>query len=100
MDEAKLMNSFYSKSNLSHVEAGDVLSEDLIFDEHGHQVTSRQELHQHVQERAVLERCVELNQPRTVCIRENVTLGTYVRQLIFFVLYHLSTLAHNHPPTK
>lgn len=55
MYEAKLVDSFNCKSNLSHVETCDILSEDFILDEHGHQVTTGQELHEHVKEGIVLE---------------------------------------------
>lgn len=41
MYEAKLVYSFYRKSDLSHVEASDILGEDLVLDEHGHQVATR-----------------------------------------------------------
>lgn len=66
VNEAELVDSFYCKSDLSHVEASDVLSEDLVLDEHSHQVTTRQELHKHVQESIVLEGCVQLDDPRAV----------------------------------
>ena len=55
MDEAQLVNSVYCEGNLSHVEACDVLGKDLVLDEHGHQVTTGQELHEHVEEGVVLE---------------------------------------------
>lgn len=58
MDEAQLVHSFQSKGNLGHVEAGNVLGEDLVLDQHGHQVTTRQELHEHVEEGRILERSV------------------------------------------
>lgn len=48
MYEAELVNSLNGERDLGHVEASDVLCEDLILDEHGHQVTTGQELHEHV----------------------------------------------------
>jgi hypothetical protein len=46
--KAKLVNSLDSERNLSHVKASNVLCEDLVLDEHGHEVATRQELHEHV----------------------------------------------------
>jgi hypothetical protein len=66
VNETKLVDCFYRKRDLGHVEARNVLCEDLVLDEHGHQVTTRQELHQHVQEGVVLEGGVQLDDPRTV----------------------------------
>jgi hypothetical protein len=48
MYKAKLVDSFNSERDLGHVEARNVLCEDLVLDEHGHQVTTRQKLHEHV----------------------------------------------------
>ena len=90
MNEAKLMDGFYSKGDLSHVEASDILGEDLILDKHGHQITTRQELHQHVQERVVLERRVQLDHPRTVRLGQDITLGPDVRKLILLELRGVS----------
>jgi hypothetical protein len=56
--EAKLVNSFYRKRNLGHVEARNVFGEDFVLDQHSHQVATWQELHEHVEEGVVLERCV------------------------------------------
>ena len=55
MEEAKLVDSFDSHDNLCHVEPGDILREDLILDEHGHQVTTRQELHEQIEVCVILE---------------------------------------------
>ena len=55
MYEPEFVYSLNGQSDLGHVESGDVFGEDLVLDQHGHQVSSRQELHQHVQERLVLE---------------------------------------------
>jgi hypothetical protein len=48
MYKAKLVDSLDSECDLSHVEASDVLCENLVLDEHSHQITTRQELHEHV----------------------------------------------------
>lgn len=74
MYKAKLVHSFYCKNNLSHVKASDVLCEDFVLDEHRHQVTSGQELHEHVEKGIVLEGGVQLDNPGAVCLGKNVTL--------------------------
>lgn len=66
MDEAKLVNSLNSQGELCHVEAGNVFGEDLIFDEHRHQVSAWQKLHEHVQERGILKRGMELDNPGAI----------------------------------
>lgn len=48
MDEAQLVDGFYCQRDFCHVKSSDVLREDLILDEHSHQVATRQELHEHV----------------------------------------------------
>lgn len=73
MYKTKLVNSFYRKRNLGHVEARDVFGEDFVLDQHGHQVTTWQELHKHVEEGVVLKCCVQLDNPWTVGLCENVT---------------------------
>jgi hypothetical protein len=40
MDEAEFVNRLNGKRDFGHVETGDVLGEDFILDEHGHQVTT------------------------------------------------------------
>jgi hypothetical protein len=50
MDEPKFVHGFDSQHNLGHVESRDVFAKDLVLDEHCHQVTTRQELHEHVEE--------------------------------------------------
>jgi hypothetical protein len=64
--EAELVYGFYRKHNLGHVEARNVFGEDLVLDQHGHQVTTRQKLHEHVEEGVVLERRVQLDDPGAV----------------------------------
>jgi hypothetical protein len=86
MDEAKFVHGFDSQDNLSHVKSRDVFAKDLVLDEHCHQVTTRQELHEHVEECRVLERGVQLDEPRALCVGENVTLSADVGKLVFLVL--------------
>ena len=58
VDESKLVDSLNRKNTFGHIEAGNVFRERVVFDEHGHQVTTWQKLHKHVEERVVLEGCV------------------------------------------
>jgi len=58
MDKPKFVDSLYGKSDLSHVEASDVLCEDFILDQHCHQITAGQKFHKHIKEGVVLERGV------------------------------------------
>jgi len=55
MNEAQLVHSLDGQNDFCHVESCDVLAEDLVLDKHRHQVTTRQELHEHVKEGGVLE---------------------------------------------
>ena len=89
MNEAQLVHSFNSQNDFGHVEARDVLTEDLVLDEHCHQITSRQELHKHVEECGVLERSVKLDKPRALCVGENIALSANVGKLILLVLRRL-----------
>ena len=61
MNETQLVDCFYRQGELSHIKAGDVLGEDFVFDEHGHEISTREELHEHVQEGGVLERRVKFD---------------------------------------
>ena len=45
MDESKLMDRFYRQNALRDVESCNILGERVILDQHGHQISSRQELH-------------------------------------------------------
>lgn len=56
MNEAQFVHCLQSKCDFGHVETGNVLGEDLVLDQHGHQITTRQELHEHVKEGRILER--------------------------------------------
>ena len=90
MDEAQLVYSLDGKNDFCHVESGDILAEDLILDEHCHQITTGQELHEHVKESGVLERSVKLDEPGTLSVGENVALSADVSKLVFLVLWWLS----------
>lgn len=82
------MHRFDSKCYFGHVKAGDVFGKYFILDEHCHQITTRKEFHQHVQECVVLERGVQLHHPRAIGLGKDVTLGTNVGKLIFLELFY------------
>jgi hypothetical protein len=86
MYEAQPVDRFDRQSDFSHVEPGNIFREDLVLDEHSHQITTGQELHEHVKERRVLERSMQLHQPRTVCVRKDITFSADVSKLVLFVL--------------
>lgn len=89
MQETKLVNSLDSHDHFRHIESRNVLRENFVLDQHGHQVTTRQEFHQQVKISGILERGVQLDQPRIVLgVGKNVTLRTDVGQLV--LLEHLS----------
>lgn len=92
MNEPELMYSLNSESDLSHIEASDILGEDLVLDEHSHKITTRQKLHEHVEESVVLESSMQLDNPWAVRLCENITLRSDVRQLIFLELFVVSVL--------
>ena len=89
MNEAQLVHSFNGQNNFCHVKPCNVFTKDLILDEHCHQVTTRQELHEHVEERRVLERSVQFDEPRALSVGEDVALSADVGQLIFLMLWNL-----------
>jgi hypothetical protein len=86
MDKAELVHSFQSQCDLGHVETSNVFGEDFVLDQHGHEITTWQELHEHVEEGRVLERGMQLDEPRTVGVCENVAFGTHVSELVLLEL--------------
>lgn len=88
MNKAILVDRLNGQNDLSNIESCDVLREDLILDEHSHKITSWQELHQHVEEVRVLEGCVELYDPGTVRLSQDITFRTDMSQLV--LLEHLA----------
>ena len=55
MDEAQFVNGFDRQHTLRHVETRNVLSECVVFDEHGHEIAAREELHDQVEVHSILE---------------------------------------------
>jgi hypothetical protein len=90
MNEAELMDSFNGQCDFRHVETSNVFREDLILNEHSHQITTRQEFHQHVQERAILKGCVKLDDPRTVRLSKNITFRANMCKLVLLELQRQS----------
>lgn len=81
MDEAKFVNRLDRQHTLGHVEPRHVLAEGVVLDQHGHEISSGQELHQEVEVVRVLERVVELNDPGRVGFGEHISFGADVREL-------------------
>ena len=66
MNETELVHGLNRENNLGDLKASDILREGLILDEHRYQITTWQDLHQHVQEVRVLKCSVELDHPTAV----------------------------------
>ena len=73
MYKAKFVNCLDSQGDLGHVETRNILGEDLILDKHRHEITSWQELHQHIQKCIVLESGVQLDNPRAIRFCKDIT---------------------------
>lgn len=96
MDETKIMHSLNSQDTFGHVELGDVLRESVVFDEpiygqlklyisfwslHSHQVTTGEEFHDKVKILRVLERVVQLHDPRGITLGKDVPFSSNMRKL-------------------
>jgi hypothetical protein len=81
VNEAELVNRLDRQHTLSHVKPRHVLREGIVLDEHRHQVASGKELHEEVEVVGVLERVVELDDPRRVGLGEDVSLSADVGEL-------------------
>lgn len=55
MNETKVMHGLDRKNALGDIEPRHVLREGIVLDQHRHQVSSSQELHDEVQIRGILE---------------------------------------------
>lgn len=82
MDEPKLVNGLKGKNALGHVEARYVFAKGVVLDEHSHEISSGEELHEEVEVVGVLERVVELDDPRRVGFGEDVSFSAYVGELL------------------
>lgn len=81
MDKPKFMNCLNRQNALGHVEPGNILAEGIVLDEHGHQVTARQELHDQIEIRRVLEGVEQLDDPRRIGLGQNVTFSAHMSEL-------------------
>ena len=81
MNETKLVNRFNGEDALRDVETGYVFGECVVLDQHGHEVSSRQELHDKVEVRGILEGIIKLHDPWRVGFCENVAFCADVCQL-------------------
>ena len=87
VDEAQLVNDLNGKDDLGHVKPGDILGEDLILDQHRHEITTREKFHQHVEEGRILKGREKLHHPRAVGLGQDVPFSPDMSQLI--LLKHL-----------
>ncbi len=90
MNEAEFVHCLDGEHNLGHVKASDVLREDFVFDQHRHQIATREELHEHIEKARILEGRKQLHHPRALGLGQNVTLSPHMGQLI--LLEHLGLL--------
>jgi hypothetical protein len=81
MDETQLVHCLNGKNTFRHIEACDILREGIILDQHGHQVSARQELHDEVEVNRILEGVEQLHDPCRVGFGQYITLGSYVSKL-------------------
>jgi hypothetical protein len=81
VNEAKLMDCVDGKYTFCDIEPRDILGESVIFNEHSHEITAREELHDKIQRLRILEGIKQLNHPMRVGLGQNIALGTDVRQL-------------------
>lgn len=81
MNEPKLVNSFERKDTLCDVESSHVLGKSVVLDEHRHEISAGQKLHQKIKVLRVLERVIQLHNPGRVRFGQHVTFGADVRKL-------------------
>ena len=82
MDEPKVMHGLDRENALGNVEPRHVLREGIVLDQHRHQVPASQELHDEIQVCGILERVVQLYDPRGVGFGQDITFGTDMGELI------------------
>ena len=81
VNEAKRVDSLNGEHALRNVESCHILREGVILDQHRHEIPSRQELHDQIEIRRVLEGVVELDDPWRVGFCEDIALCAYVCKL-------------------
>lgn len=83
MDEPKFVNGLDSKHALGNIESCDIFRERVVLDKHGHEISTRQELHDEVEVCRVLKRVEQLNDPWRVRFRKDVSFRANVRELSY-----------------
>lgn len=69
VDESQFMNCFDRENAFCHVKAGNIFRERVVFDQHSHEITSREELHYKVEIHGILKRIIERHNPRRIRFR-------------------------------
>lgn len=64
VNEAHLVDILDGEDTFGNIEPGHVLREGVVLDQHSHQISARQELHDQVQVLGILERIIQLHNPR------------------------------------
>jgi len=93
MDEAQLVHRLNSQRELRHIKSSNVLGEDLILDQHRHQIATSQKFHEHVEKGRILKRSVQLHKPGAIGVGQDIALRTHVGKLILFELQDYSANA-------
>lgn len=83
MDEAEVVYGLDRECALGHVKSRNVFRKNIIFHQHRHQVPARQELHDQIKVEGILERVVQLHDPRRGRLGKNIALCANMRELRF-----------------
>lgn len=59
MDETQFVNGFNRQDTLRHIKPRNIFSECIILDEHGHEIATREELHDEIKIHRILEGVVK-----------------------------------------
>jgi hypothetical protein len=81
MDITKIVNRFNRNNTFGHVESGDIFRKNIVFHEHGHQISSGEKFHDEVKIKRILKRVEQLYYPWGSGFSQNITLSPDVRQL-------------------
>ena len=81
MNKAQLVYRLNCKDTFRDVKPCDIFREGIVFDEHRHKIATGKELHDEVEVGRVLERVIELHDPRRVGLGKYVTLSANVGKL-------------------
>lgn len=81
MNVSKVMDGFNGQYTFGHVEPSNIFRKHVVFHQHSHQISTREELHDEIQIERVLERVEQLNNPRRCRFRKDISFRAYVSQL-------------------